>query len=71
MASKENLKAIIHDLELQLKRKEEEIIKGRADTSEQIQRLKSELHAMQILLKAKEEQTQRSNRRTKQRVYLP
>ena len=71
MASEENLKAIIHGLELQLRQKEEEIIKIRGEMSEQIQRLKSELHAMQILLNAKEEETRRSNRRTKQRVYFP
>jgi Skp family chaperone for outer membrane proteins len=70
MASEENLKAIIRDLESQLKQREEEITKVRAEMSEQIQRLKSELHAMQILHNAKEEQ-KRSNRRTKQRVYLP
>ncbi|HEY2974424.1 MAG TPA: hypothetical protein VGJ48_18040 [Pyrinomonadaceae bacterium] len=71
MASEEDLKARIYDLQCQLNEKQEEIIKVKVQMSEEIQQLKSELHAMSILLNAKEEQARRSNRRSKLRVYLP
>ncbi|MGH7772863.1 MAG: hypothetical protein ACREQA_11600 [Candidatus Binatia bacterium] len=71
MGSEENLKERIHDLECQLRHKEEEIIKVKVEMSGEIQRLKSELHVMKTLLNAKEEQIRRSSRRPKLRVYLP
>jgi hypothetical protein len=71
MKPEENLRATIYHLECQLKQKEEEIIKVKAEMSEEIQRLKSELQAMKIIREAKEESTRRPNRRTKLRYYLP
>jgi hypothetical protein len=66
----EHLKARIYDLECQLGQREEEIIKLKAEISEETQRLKSELQAMGRLLNAKEEQIRRSNMRNKRRIYF-
>jgi len=71
VGSEENLKAKIYHLECQLRQKEEEIAKVKAELSEEIQRLKSELHVMKMLRDAKEEQIQRAGRRAKLRYYLP
>lgn len=70
LESEEHLKARIHDLECQLGQREEEIIKLKAEISEETQRLKSELQAMGLLLNAKEERIRRSNMRNKRRIYF-
>lgn len=70
MGSEEHLIARIHDLECQVGQREEEIIKLKAEISEETQRLKSELQAMGLLLNAKEERIRRSNMRNKRRIYF-
>jgi hypothetical protein len=70
LGSEEHLKARIYDLECQLGQREEEIIKLKAETSEETQRLKSELQAMGLLLNAKEERIRRSNMRNKRQIYF-
>jgi hypothetical protein len=71
IGSEENLKASICDLEPHINQEEKEIVRDKAMTLKEIERVESEFNTTGIPLQEKKEIARASNRRRKIRVYIP